>query len=164
MKNTKTAGIVKVAVVGLGIISATSANADGQKDLDNITISSASFPIYKHSPRFLALVESYKKDVPEITPEELVQYPKAQLIDVREKAEWDNGHITHVLHLSKGVIESDIGSKVPDLNTPIILYCSGGYRSILAAYNLKKMGYQNVYSLKGGYKAYLTWMGIKVSK
>lgn len=118
-------------------------------------------PMKTHSPQFLALVESYKKDVPEITPEELSLYPNHQRIDVREKDEWAQGAIPHAIHLSKGVIERDIEAIIPDCHTPLILYCSGGFRSVLAAYHLKKMGYKEVLSLKGGYKAYLD--GIKES-
>ena len=79
-----------------------------------------------------------------------------ELIDVREDREFAMGHAKGALHLSKGIIERDIETTVPDKNTKLVLYCGGGYRSALAADSLQKMGYQNVISLDGGWRA---WTG-----
>jgi rhodanese-related sulfurtransferase len=76
------------------------------------------------------------------------------LIDTREDNEWAAGHAAGALHLSKGIIERDIEAKVPDKNAKLILYCGGGFRSALAADALQKMGYRNVISLDGGWRAY----------
>ena len=57
------------------------------------------------------------------------------------------------MHLSKGTIERDIETTFPDKNTKLVLYCGGGYRSALATDNMQKMGYSNVYSLDGGWRA-----------
>jgi rhodanese-related sulfurtransferase len=70
---------------------------------------------------------------------------------VREESEWGNGHLPQAIHLSKGVIERDIEKAIPDMNAEIVLYCGGGYRSALAADNLQKMGYRNVWSMAGGF-------------
>jgi rhodanese-related sulfurtransferase len=77
------------------------------------------------------------------------------LIDVREESEWNAGYLPQALHLSKGILERDIERFLPLVNTPIILYCNGGYRSCLAADNLQKMGYTNVSSLIGGFSAWI---------
>ncbi|MDF1795239.1 MAG: rhodanese-like domain-containing protein [Coxiellaceae bacterium] len=74
------------------------------------------------------------------------------LIDVRERVEWDNGHLPNAIYLGKGILERDIETIVPDNATKLVLYCGGGYRSALAADSLQKMGYSNVVSMDGGYR------------
>lgn len=76
------------------------------------------------------------------------------LYDVREQDEWEKSHIAGADYLGKGIIERDIEKKVPDTNKKMVLYCGGGYRSALAADSLQKMGYSNVRSLKGGFRAW----------
>ena len=76
------------------------------------------------------------------------------ILDVREDSEWEAGHLPQAVHLCKGILERDVEKVIPDVSTPIVLYCGGGYRSALAADSLQKMGYQNVLSLKGGYKGW----------
>ncbi len=110
----------------------------------------------EHSPGFLKIVNETKPRVKEITVqqarERLAQNPKAILADVREDMEWQNGHAEEAIHLGKGILERDIEKAVPDPTAELILYCGGGYRSILAAEVAHRMGYKNVYSLAGGYK------------
>ncbi len=106
---------------------------------------------------FEKLVADAKKNIREISPEDAaqkLQNHEAVIVDVREKEEWDEGHIPHALHLSRGTIELEIEEKVPDLNKTIITHCGGGGRSALAAESLQKMGYKNVRSLAGGFKAW----------
>ena len=79
---------------------------------------------------------------------------KAKVIDVREESEWAAGHARGAEHMGKGVIERDIESRVPDKSTELILYCGGGFRSALSADNLQKMGYRNVASMAGGWRAW----------
>ncbi len=74
-------------------------------------------------------------------------------MDVREDSEWSNGHATEAFHLGKGILERDIESVVPEKDTEVIMYCGGGYRSVLTAEVAQRMGYTNVHSLIGGYKA-----------
>jgi rhodanese-related sulfurtransferase len=111
----------------------------------------------EHAPGFLKLVNELRPKVKEITVdqarERLAQNPKAILVDVREDNEWTNGHATQALHLGKGVLERDIEKAIPDPTAEIIMYCGGGYRSVLTADVAKRMGYGNVASLIGGYKA-----------
>jgi len=111
----------------------------------------------EHSPGFLKLVNELRPKVTEITVdqarEHLVQNPKAILVDVREDLEWANGHATQAVHLGKGILERDIEKAIPDRDAEIIMYCGGGFRSILTADVAKRMGYRNVASLVGGYKA-----------
>ena len=75
---------------------------------------------------------------------------KFLILDVREESEYAKDHLPGAVHMGKGVIERDIEMRVPDLNTEMILYCGGGFRSALAADNLQKMGYSNVISMDGG--------------
>src|ERR1022692_4387015 len=111
----------------------------------------------EHSPGFLKLVEAVRPRIREVTPEQarerLRRNPRALLLDVREDSEWTDGHAAEAVHLGKGVFERDIEKAVPDAATEIILYCGGGYRSALAAEVAQRLGYKNVFSLIGGYKA-----------
>jgi rhodanese-related sulfurtransferase len=116
-----------------------------------------STPVKHHSPGFLALVNDAKKRIREIGIEEYKRLREigeaGQLIDVREDAEWQAAHAEGAIHLSKGVIERDIEKTVPDKHAKLVLYCGGGFRSALATDNLQKMGYTNVISLDGGWRA-----------
>jgi rhodanese-related sulfurtransferase len=109
-----------------------------------------------HSPGFLTIVNDAKTRIKEITidqaRERLKQNPKAILIDVREDAEWQNGHAAEAIHLGKGILERDLEKTISDPNAEIIMYCGGGFRSALSADAAQKMGYKNVTSLIGGYK------------
>lgn len=112
----------------------------------------------KHSEGFLALVNDAKSRIREVTVEETKEWMKANnsvhLIDVREDNEWQAAHAAGAEHLGKGIIERDIEERVPEKDTPVILYCGGGFRSALAADVLQQMGYTNVYSMAGGWKAW----------
>ena len=112
----------------------------------------------KHSAGFLKIVDDAKTRVRELNVEQtrarLNANPQARLIDVREDNEWQRGHAAGAEHLGRGIIERDIEQRVPDHGAELILYCGGGYRSALAADNLQRMGYTNVYSLAGGWKAW----------
>ncbi len=113
----------------------------------------------KHSEGFLKLVDEAKERIREVTVEEARGKIAAgkgavRLIDVREDHEWQAGHAQGAQHLSKGIIERDIEAEVPDKDAEIILYCGGGFRSALAADALERMGYRNVYSMAGGWKAW----------
>jgi rhodanese-related sulfurtransferase len=111
-----------------------------------------------HNAAFLALVNDAKSRIREIDIETYRKKKEAGepmlLIDVREDHEWTAGHAAGAVHLGKGIIERDIESKVPSKETPMVLYCGGGFRSALAADALQKMGYTNVASLDGGWRAY----------
>jgi rhodanese-related sulfurtransferase len=112
----------------------------------------------KHSPGFLNIVNEAKSRVRETNVAEVKRRldagEKLKLVDVREDSEWAKGHLPGAQHLSKGVIERDIETAVPDKNAEIILYCGGGFRSALAADNLQKMGYKNVISMDGGWRGW----------
>jgi rhodanese-related sulfurtransferase len=112
----------------------------------------------QHPPRFLKIVEDAKTRVRETNVDEvkagLDRGDKFVLVDVREESEFQKDHLPNAIHLGKGVIERDIEQKVPDLNTPLVLYCGGGFRSALAADNLQKMGYTNVISMDGGVRGW----------
>ena len=111
-----------------------------------------------HSPRFLKIVEDARARVKETNVEEvksrLDRGEKFLLVDVREESEFAKDHLPGAIHLGKGVIERDIESRVPDLNTQMVLYCGGGFRSAMAADNLQKMGYTNVFSMDGGVRGW----------
>ncbi len=106
---------------------------------------------------FQNLVAAAKKDITEISPEEAAAQTKsgaAVLVDVREKEEWEQGHAQGAMHLSRGTIEMEIGEEIPDRTALIICHCGGGGRSALTAESLQKMGYKNVRSMAGGFKAW----------
>jgi len=106
---------------------------------------------------FQTLVADAKKNITEISPQDAaakLNSGEAVIIDVRDKDEWDEGHIPRATHMSRGTIELDIEEKVPEANTMVICHCGGGGRSALAAESLQKMGYKNVRSMAGGLKAW----------
>ena len=111
----------------------------------------------EHSPGFLKIVNAARPKVKEITLAQararLAANPKAVLLDVREDSEWQKGHAAEASHLGKGVLERDLERLFPEPNAEIIMYCGGGYRSVLTCEVAQRMGYTNVASLVGGYKA-----------
>jgi len=112
----------------------------------------------KHEPGFLAIVNEAKTHVKELNFREVKKRldagEKFKLVDVREDNEWARGHLPGAIHLGKGVIERDIEMAVPDKSETLVLYCGGGFRSALAADNLRKMGYQNCISMDGGWRSW----------
>lgn len=111
----------------------------------------------KHSPGFLKLVDDAKSRVREVSIEETrkkLEAGKVKVLDVREDSEWAAGHVRGAEHLGRGILERDIEARVPDKNAALIVYCGGGFRSALSADNLQKMGYANVASMAGGWRAW----------
>ena len=112
----------------------------------------------QHAPGFLKIVQDAKSRVKECTVADVRRRRDAgerfTLVDVREESEYAAGHAAGAVHIGKGVIERDIEAKVPDPATPVVLYCGGGFRSALAADALQKMGYTNVVSMDGGWRAW----------
>lgn len=112
----------------------------------------------QHSPGFVRLVEQARQRVSECT----VAQAKARLergkpvhfLDVREDHEYATDHARGARHVGKGIIERDIEALIPDKEAEIILYCGGGFRSVLAADALREMGYTKVCSMAGGIKAW----------
>ena len=108
----------------------------------------------QHDPDFEILVNEIRPQIKELTVTQVQQKFAAGeqfiFIDVREDNEWAAGRIPNSIHIGRGVLERDIASTVSDKSAEIILYCGGGFRSALAAYNLQKMGYRNVSSMDGG--------------
>ena len=111
----------------------------------------------QHSPGFLAVVDEARTRVNEVdlnqARERLANNPDAILMDVREDKEWMTGHAAGAVHLGKGILERDIESAVQDKAAELIMYCGGGFRSVLTAEVAQRMGYTNVHSLIGGHKA-----------
>lgn len=117
-----------------------------------------SSPAHHHNPGFLALVNEAKSRIRQIDIKGYKRMldggEKVRLIDVREDSEWAAGHARGALHLGKGIIERDIESTLPDKGEKLVLYCGGGFRSALVAETLQKMGYTDVISLDGGWRAF----------
>ncbi len=109
---------------------------------------------HQHPPRFLKIVDDAKTRVHETDVDavktRMDRGDKFLIVDVREESEFAKDHLPGAIHLGKGIIERDIEARVPQLDTEMILYCGGGFRSALAADNLQKMGYTNVISMDGG--------------
>lgn len=111
----------------------------------------------QHAPGFLKLVDEARPRVREVSLDQararLAANPQAVLLDVREDHEWAASHAATATHLGKGILERDLEKLIPDKNAEIIMYCGGGFRSILTCDAAQKMGYTNVASLIGGHKA-----------
>jgi len=105
---------------------------------------------------FNDIMTEAKRHVPEVPVSELqtLDESAARIVDVREKVEWDDGHIPGAQHVPRGYLELRVESEVPNKDAPIVLYCAGGTRSVLAARTLQHMGYTDVSSLHGGFTAW----------
>lgn len=112
-----------------------------------------------HTSGFLNLVTDLKDDIQQNDIHEIKRLldsdPNIILIDVRETEEWEDGYLPNAIHLSKGLIERDIEKVVINKDSHIVLYCRGGYRSVIAAHNIQQMGYSNVRSMAGGITAWI---------
>jgi rhodanese-related sulfurtransferase len=75
-------------------------------------------------------------------------------LDVREENEWNMGHLPRATLIPRGVLESQIEQRVPR-DTPVVVYCASGNRSALAADTLRQMGYTQVSSMAGGFRAWV---------
>ena len=107
-------------------------------------------------PEFKQLVDEVKREVREISAEELRKM-KADgedfsLIDVREREDWYQGIIPDAKTITRGMLELKIDLVTTDKERKIVVYCGGGSRSALSAYMLQRMGFRNVFSLAGGYR------------
>jgi sulfur-carrier protein adenylyltransferase/sulfurtransferase len=103
------------------------------------------------------LLAAARRVVPEVTVDEVrsrAADPGRVLLDVRERFEWEEGHIAGARHLSKGWIETQVEEKVPDKSTPVTVYCAGGVRSLFAARVMQDLGYEDVESMAGGFGAW----------
>lgn len=113
---------------------------------------------HDHAPGFLSIVNDAKTRIKEADFRDIKKRldagEKMAVIDTREDNEWAKGHIPGAVHLGKGVIERDVEKTIPDKSALLVLYCGGGFRSALAADNLQKMGYKNVISMDGGWRAW----------
>lgn len=111
-----------------------------------------------HSPRFLKLVTEARAGVRECTVADVVarlaRGEALRLVDVREESEFAAGRLPGAKHIGKGVLERDAEAAFPDPAAELILYCGGGFRSVLAAEALGKMGYANVVSMDGGFRGW----------
>ncbi len=112
-----------------------------------------------HSPKFLELVDALRKKITECSVHDVKKWQEDGkdfiLIDVREDNEWAKSHLPQAIHIGKGIIERDIETKIPDTSKCLVLYCGGGFRSLLAGENLQKMGYTNIISMDGGIRAWI---------
>jgi len=109
------------------------------------------------------LVDGAKSRIKEVGTGEIQAMADSTIVDVREDAEWDQGHLPGAMHLSRGVLEYRVEKLLPDKDAPIVLYCGGGGRSALAADVLQEMGYTNVCSLAGGFRGW-TAAGLPTEK
>ncbi len=111
-----------------------------------------------HSPRFLNLVTEARAGVRECTVADVVarlaRGEAPRIVDVREESEFAAGHVPGAEHVGKGILERDAEAKFPDPSAELVLYCGGGFRSVLAAEALGKMGYTNIISMDGGFRGW----------
>lgn len=113
----------------------------------------------QHNPRFLAFVNEVRQRVNEVDVQQVKRWMEQSrpfvLVDVREESEWAKGHLPSAQYMGRGILERDIETRYPELDTPLVLYCGGGFRSVLAADNLQQMGYRDVISMDGGYRGWV---------
>jgi rhodanese-related sulfurtransferase len=111
-----------------------------------------------HSRGFLKLTNAARKRVREVSIKDVMAMQENKedfvLVDVREDREWERGRIRGAVHLGKGILERDVERRIPEKEKQVVLYCRGGFRSLLAAENLRKMGYRKTASMKGGWRAW----------
>ena len=106
-------------------------------------------------PGYRDYFSDIKKRVKEATPQQVADLLRAgdiQLADVREKNEWDEGHLPDAVHLPKSYLEQWAEDRIPDKDKTTILYCAGSVRSAMAADTLAQLGYSHVISMSGGFK------------
>ncbi len=107
---------------------------------------------------FHELCADVKKNIKELSIDDVKSMTasgeKFKLIDTREESEFAAGRIKNAIHLGKGIIERDIEKVAEGYDDKLVLYCGGGFRSALAADNLQKMGYTNVFSMDGGWRGW----------
>jgi adenylyltransferase/sulfurtransferase len=84
----------------------------------------------------------------------MIEKPGTVLVDVRESDEWRDGHIAQAVGIPRGFLELRIEARIPDRKTPVIVQCASGTRSLLAARTLGELGYENVYSMTGGFNVW----------
>jgi rhodanese-related sulfurtransferase len=117
----------------------------------------------EHAQGFAKLVDDAKKRIKQTDVAKIIarvaKSDTFSLVDVREDNEWYKGHIRGAVHLGRGILERDIEKAIPDHEAEIVLYCGGGFRSALSADNLQKMGYNNVWSMDGGWRGWLEAKG-----
>src|ERR1043166_4195818 len=101
------------------------------------------------------VMDEAKKLVPEVSPEDvkkkLDRGEHPVVLDVREKEEFRQGYLPGAISLPRGFLEMRVEETVPDKDAPIVAYCAGGTRSLLAGRILKELGYTNVVSMRGGF-------------
>src|SRR5215204_2873766 len=97
------------------------------------------------------LLQTVKAEIDEVNAAEARELTSAAIVDVRERDEWDEGHLPGAIHVPRGSLESRIEQAVPDRTRPVLLYCAAGNRSAFAARTLEELGYKNVSSLAGGF-------------
>lgn len=110
----------------------------------------------QHSDEFLRLADEARQRITEISPADARSRiaEGALLLDVRDREEFEAGHIEGATNVSRGTLEMRIGEVAPDKQAPIVCHCGGGNRGALAADTLKRMGYTRVVSIRGGLKAF----------
>ncbi len=112
----------------------------------------------KHTEAFERLVAEIKPRIREISIDQVrakqANKEDFRFIDVREDHEWSEGRAAGAAHIGRGILERDVEKHIPNYGEEIILYCGGGYRSAMAADNLQKMGYTNVFSMEGGMRGW----------
>jgi molybdopterin/thiamine biosynthesis adenylyltransferase/rhodanese-related sulfurtransferase len=98
------------------------------------------------------VLRQVRSEVDEISTGEAAALADAPVfVDVRDREEWDEGHIPGALHVPRSFLESRIESAVPDRERAIVVYCASGNRSAFATRTLEELGYNDVRNLAGGY-------------
>jgi len=102
-------------------------------------------------PTYRELLQRVKSEISEVDASDVQERNGAVLVDVRERDEWEEGHIPGAIHIPRGNLESRIENAVPDRSSKVVLYCASGARSAFSAKALGELGYEDVSSLVGGF-------------
>src|SRR5215211_7802169 len=102
-------------------------------------------------PTYRELLQHVKREIDEIDARGARALDNALFVDVREREEWEEGHLPGAVHVPRGNLESRIEGVAPDRQQPVVLYCAVGNRSAFAAKTLSELGYEHAVSLTGGF-------------
>ena len=107
---------------------------------------------------FFARSNEAKRRIRQVSPDEAraLVHAGAVVLDVRDENEFGRGHIDGAIQIDSESLEESVVRAIPNEDTPIVCYCSRGYRAALVADELQKLGYRNVVSIDGGLGAYLS--------
>jgi molybdopterin/thiamine biosynthesis adenylyltransferase/rhodanese-related sulfurtransferase len=103
-------------------------------------------------PSYRELLQQVRSEIEEVSPSQAAaRADEPVFLDVRERDEWEEGHIPGAVWIPRGNLEGRVEQALPDRERPVVVYCAGGSRSAFATRTLHDLGYANVVNLAGGF-------------